>query len=66
MGGFGLSRVPKESIQEAQRRGRILMNGGYEAHYVWRSIMVDLKWRYHRAKQQAIAFGFIEPNGSPE
>jgi len=53
-------RVPKVVIQEAQRNAMLNMRAGFSASDCWRSAMVDLKWKYHRAHKQAVDYGFIK------
>ena len=54
-------RVPKSVVQEAQRNAKLNMRDGFSASECWRSAMVDMKWKYHRAKLQVIQYGFINP-----
>lgn len=53
-------RVPKSVVQGAQRNAKLNMRDGFSASECWRSAMVDMKWRYHRAKLMAVEYGFIK------
>lgn len=53
-------RVPKVVVQEAQRNAKFNLRDGFSAGECWRSAMVDMKWKYHRAKLTAVQYGFIK------
>lgn len=53
-------RVPKRSIREAQQNAKLNMRDGFSASACWCSAMIDMKWKYQRARLQAVAYGFIE------
>lgn len=58
--GVQSMRVPKTVVQEAQRNAKLNMRDGFSASQCWLSAMVDMKWKYQRAKLMAVAFGFIK------
>lgn len=53
-------RVPKKVIQQAQQNMKLNMRDGFSASECWRSAMIDMKWKYQRARLQAVMYGFIE------
>ena len=55
-----IMRVPKSVVQGAQRNAKLNMRDGFSASECWHSAMVDMKWRYHRAKLMAVEYGFIK------
>lgn len=53
-------RVPKEVVQEAQRNAMLNMRDGFSASQCWLSAMIDMKWKYQRAKLIGVRYGFIK------
>lgn len=53
-------RVPKRVVQEAQRNAKLNMRDGFSASECWLSAMIDMKWKYHRAKLIGVDYGFIK------
>lgn len=53
-------RVPKSVVREAQIRAKLNMRDGFSASECWRSAMVDMKWKYHRAILIGVQYGFIK------
>lgn len=53
-------RVPKSIIREAQEHAKLNLRDGFPASECWRSAMVGMKWKYHKAHQQALMYGFIQ------
>lgn len=53
-------RVPKVVVRDAQLQAKFSMSEGYSTSACWRSAMVGMKWRYHRAKLIGVEYGFIK------
>ncbi|AXY81778.1 hypothetical protein [Pectobacterium phage Lelidair] len=52
-------RIPKSVIADAQESYYYYIAQGYKPSQAWSWVMVDMKQRYHAAKQRAIQYGFV-------